>query len=923
MQLLNTFATTKSNLGKPYIDFEYLLQALKVTLEDNGEAYIASQIPLVNEAVNLSPDNITPQHLQLYSLLFQLINLCEINWAVQHRRKIEEARLTDATGLWADTIAKLLAAGKSADEILNALPEVHMEPVLTAHPTEAKRATVLEHYRELYLLLVQRENNMYNRYEMENIRFNIQQTLYRLWKTGEIYLEKPEVEDELRNILYYLVNVFPDVIAVVHRRLLQAADSNGLDVEKMNVRNAFPRISFGDWVGGDRDGHPLVTAEVTHNTLLQLRLNAFVVIKRKMNLLVQRLSFACSMEDILPAARLRMEEMVVEMGERGPEYLQRNDGEAFRQFVNLMIGKLPVDLKRGHATQLSDVQGAYIHSSHLIEDLRLLQKALLQYGAKTTAYDGVVNAIAIVDTFGFHLAALDIRQNSAFHDKAMEELLEAAQADDTRFSEWDEDKRLEFLNKELQSGRPFTTPKAQLNNHARQVMECLRTVENHTAQYGTNCMGSYIVSMTRSLSDLLLVYVLLREAGLVAFTAEGPAARIPVVPLLETIDDLAAGPDILRAFLSHPYTRRTLNYLKTENQQPKLQQQIMVGCSDSNKDGGIMASQWNLYKAQYNLSQVGEEMGINITFFHGKGGSISRGSGPTHYFMDALPYGAVRSSIRLTEQGETIAQKYANKMNAAYNIELLAAGTLRKITMDKGRERTFHPIAPIIEQLATDSKHYYEAMMREEGFIQFFRQATPIDAIETSKIGSRPAKRTGANSISDLRAIPWVFSWSQARYNMTSWFGIGSSFEALLIRDPEAYQRVREALKTDPFLRYVMTNVDTSLSTVDEELMHAYAALVEDVVIRNKFLQIFLNEWNLAKNHMADLIGKPLQERRKNHYHSTQLRAALMRPLHLKQIQLLQKWRREKAEGSAAAEQTQLEIMLTINAIAGAMKSTG
>ena len=195
MQLLNTFATTKSNLGKPYIDFEYLLQALKVTLEDNGEAYIASQIPLVNEAVNLSPDNITPQHLQLYSLLFKLINLCEINWAVQHRRKIEEARLTDATGLWADTIAKLLAAGKSADEILNALPEVHMEPVLTAHPTEAKRATVLEHYRELYLLLVQRENNMYNRYEMENIRFNIQQTLYRLWKTGEIYLEKPEVED--------------------------------------------------------------------------------------------------------------------------------------------------------------------------------------------------------------------------------------------------------------------------------------------------------------------------------------------------------------------------------------------------------------------------------------------------------------------------------------------------------------------------------------------------------------------------------------------------------------------------------------------------------------------------------------------------------------------------------------------------------
>ena len=923
MHLLDTFNTTKENLGKPYIDFEFLLQALKTTLEENGEAAIASQIPLVNDAVGIDPDSITPKHLQLYSLMFQLINLCEINWAVQNRRKVEEAHLSDATGLWADTIAKLLANGKTADEIIAALPEVHVEPVLTAHPTEAKRATVLEHYRELYLLLVQRENNMFNRYEMDNIRFNIQQSLYRLWKTGEIYLEKPEVEDELRNILYYLVNVFPDVIAIVHRRLLQAAASNGLDTYTINIKRAFPRISFGDWVGGDRDGHPLVTAAVTQNTLLQLRLNAFVVIKRKLNLLVQRLSFACNLDEILPAAQVRIAEMVEEMGDRGPEYLHRNDGEAFRQFVNLMIGKLPVDLKRGHATQLSDVQGSYIHSSHLIKDLQLLQEALLEYGAKTTAFDGVVNAIAIVDTFGFHLAALDIRQNSAFHDKAMEELLEASQAEDTRFSAWDEEKRLAFLNRELASGRPFTTPKAQLGQHATQVMECLRTVESHTAQYGTNCMGSYIVSMTRSLSDLLLVYVLLREAGLVAHTPEGMAAKIPVVPLLETIDDLEAGPQILRSFLTHPFTRRTLTFLQTSNQQPRLQQQIMVGYSDSNKDGGIMASQWNLYKAQYNLSQVGEELGIDITFFHGKGGSISRGSGPTHYFMDALPYGAVRSSIRLTEQGETIAQKYANKMNAAYNLELLAAGTLRKIVSDKGRPRSFHPIAPIIEQLAADSKHYYEAMMHEEGFIQFFRQATPIDAIETSKIGSRPAKRTGANSISDLRAIPWVFSWSQARYNMTSWFGIGSAFEALLIRNPEAYSRVREALKTDSFLRYVMTNVDTSLSTVDEELMHAYAGLVDNVSIRNKFLQIFVNEWNLTKSHLADLIGKPLQERRKNHYHSTQLRAALMRPLHLKQIQLLQQWRKEKAEGLATAEQTQIDIMLTINAIAGAMKSTG
>ncbi|MEM6831388.1 MAG: phosphoenolpyruvate carboxylase, partial [Bacteroidota bacterium] len=773
------FKQTQDILGKPYQDLEFLLTALKESLLENDEQEIAERIPFVNDIQHINHEDITPKHLQLYSLLFQLINLCEINGAVQNRRKVEDESLEGVHGLWAHEIGRLKKEGLTDTEIVNALSEVTIEPVLTAHPTEAKRATVLEHYRELYLLMVQRENEMFNRYEIDNIRLNIKQSLYRLWKTGEIYLEKPAVQDELRNVLYYLVNVFPEVISIVNRRLLQAAQFHGLDPKQLRSDLAFPKISFGDWVGGDRDGHPLVTSEVTRQTLLQLRLNAFVVIKRKMNLLVQRLSFACSIEDLPQAASARMQEMIHELGSKGEEYLNRNKGEAFRQFVNLMIGKLPVDMMRGHATQLADVEGAYLHSSQMISDLKLLQEALVAFGATSTAYDNVVNAIMIVQTFGFHLAAVDIRQNSDFHDKAIEQLLEAAKAKETNFSQWDEEKRLQFLNEELQSGRPFTTPKTKLGPNAQTVMDCLRTVENHTSTYGTNCIGSFIVSMTRSLSDLLVVYLLAREAGLVDTTPEGAVCKIPVVPLLETIDDLDAGPEILQAFLTHDFTRRTLEYLKKQNQQEVLKQQVMVGYSDSNKDGGILASQWNLYKAQFKLSKVGEDLGVYITFFHGKGGSISRGSGPTHYFMEALPYGAHRGAIRLTEQGETIAQKYANKVNAAYNLELLAASSLRKMATEKKKERSYHPIADIIEKLATSSKKNYEAMMHEEGFIQFFRQATPIDAIETSKIGSRPAKRTGASTVQDLRAIPWVFSWSQARYNMTSWYGVGSAFEEL------------------------------------------------------------------------------------------------------------------------------------------------
>lgn len=922
MNLTQTFKETHNALGKPYEDLQFLLTALKETLMENGESDIAIQIPWVNDIEEIDPAKLTVKHLQLYSLLFQLVNLTEINGAVQNRRKTEADALDSVHGLWASQIGKLRKRGVDEETIIKTLAEVSIEPVLTAHPTEAKRATVLEHYRELYLLSLKLENKMYNVHELKNIRHNVKQTLFRLWKTEEIYQEKPDVAAELRNILHYLVNVFPEVISLVDRRLLQAVEFHGMDVGKVQVQQAFPKISFGDWVGGDRDGHPLVTAEVTKHTLLQLRLNAFVVIKRKLGDLVQKLSFASSLESLPNPVRDRINEMVGELGHKGPDFLDRNKGEAFRQFINLMIAKLPVDMMRGHATQLANNEGAYIHSHQLIGDLKMLQEALISYGAKSTAYDDVVAALRVVQTFGFHLAALDIRQNSDFHDKAMEQLLEASNSEESGFSTWSEEKRLAFLNKELSSSRPFTSPKSELGPEATTVMECLRTVEEHTAEYGTNCIGSFIVSMTRSLSDLLVVYVLAREAGLTTMTKEGMVSKIPVVPLLETIDDLKAGPEILSSFLDHPFTQRTLKYLQHNADEP-LRQQVMVGYSDSNKDGGILASQWGLYKAQYQLSAVGNERDIKVTFFHGKGGSISRGSGPTHYFVAALSHSALQGAIRLTEQGETIAQKYANKVNAAYNLELLAASALRKTARDAHRERHYHPLADTIEELAESSKKYYEGMMKEEGFMQFFRQATPIDAIETSKIGSRPSKRTGATTIEDLRAIPWVFSWSQARFHMTSWFGFGSALDQLKSTTPAAYDKVKTSLKDDPFLRYVFSNVDTSLAAADEDIMTQYASLVVDEKLREKFLNIYLDELRLCRKYMSDLIGKPFEERRKNHYYSSLLRSSLMEPLHKKQVSLLKKWRTEKAQESPEAEKTQVELMHTINAIAGAMRSTG
>ncbi|SHJ40797.1 Phosphoenolpyruvate carboxylase, type 1 [Reichenbachiella agariperforans] len=918
-------AEVKERLGKPYHDFEFLLECLKDILEQNGEATIAKDIPFINDFPFKSGEEMTSKHVQLYSLVFQLVNMVEVNGAVQNRRRIENEREYHAVhGLFANNIHELLENKVSEADILKQLPETVVEPVLTAHPTEAKRATVLDHHRDLYLLLVNRENRMFSNNELLNIRHNIKLALYRIWKTGEIYLEKPDVTSELRNILHYMVNVFPEVIPVLDRRLIQAWSSCGLDKKSLLENHSFPKISFGNWVGGDRDGHPLVTDSVTAETLQSLRLNAFVVINRKLTTLVKHLSFSHHTKACSQAFQDRMEQMKTELGGHGLESYERNHGECFRQFLNLIMTKMPIALERGHATELIEEEGRYSLAKDMLEDLNLLKKELLAFGAESIAYDDVNLAIRSLETFGFHLAKLDIRQNSDFHDKAIEQLLEAAQISDNKFSEWTEEKRVAFLTKELESSRPFTHQNADLGPNASAVISCYRVVENHVSKYGTEGMGSLIVSMTRSLSDLLAVYLLAREAGLLLNTDKGLVSKLPVVPLLETIEDLQNGPEILEGFLDHPFTKRSLEHLRIEKGLETASQQIMVGYSDSNKDGGIIASQWNLYKAQFMLVELAEKHSVDLLFFHGKGGSISRGSGPTHYFIKALPYGSIKNNIRLTEQGETIAQKYENKVNAEYNLELLVANSLSKSINDNQQDRAYHPLATVLDQLAAGSKAHYEELTHEEGFVQYFRQATPIDAIETSKIGSRPAKRTGANTLDDLRAIPWVFSWSQSRYHMTSWYGVGTSFTNLKKNAPEDYKAFKEAIKDDTFIRYVLTNVDTSLAATDEEIMKEYSELVEDKSLRDKFLNLFLSELKLTRDVLFDLLGEEMHDRRKNHYYSNFLRAPLMKHLHEKQIQLLKLWRKQKGEEKTeAATATQLELMLTINAIASAMRNTG
>jgi phosphoenolpyruvate carboxylase len=918
---MNSFPEVKSKLGKPYFDLEFLLNCLAEVLKENKEEDLIPYVPWINDRLEFSSTVSIKKILHLQALSFQLLNLVEVNGAVQNRRKTEDTEgLQSINGLWSKNLELLKAQGITEDEILKILPEIQIQPVLTAHPTEAKRPVVLGQYRNLYLLMVKRENSMYTHREQEDIRRDIKLSLHRLWLIDDIFLEKPDVKSELSSVIHYLVHVFPLVIPEMDKKLLQSWEEAGFNPANLHRAENFPRISFGDWVGGDRDGHPLVTPEITAYTLQQFRLNALLIIKNKLSDLSERLSFYSDSKSVPEALQKRINDMIIEMGDCTLPVIERYHNEIFRQFVHLIIAKLPFESTSEHGITLKEKTGNYTHSHSLIFDLNILIEALINYGASKMAWEDVRDTVRTVQTFGFHLASLDVRQNSAFHEKALSSLMKLAGLKSHDYIRLTENDRLAFINSELLINRPFNRDSRLLSEEAKSVVDSYLVLEDHIEEYSAEGIGSLIVSMTRSVSDLLMVYLLMREAGLTEFTPGGLAGKLHVVPLFETIDDLENSSFILDKYLSHPVVKNSLFYQQKIHQTDSPTQEVMIGYSDSNKDGGIIASSWNLYKAQKLILEIGQKHGIKIRFFHGKGGTISRGAGPTHWFLKSLPEGSLNGDVKLTEQGETIERKYAHKTNAAYNLELLVAGVTSLTLLQKQSRKNDPDIIGIFEIMSKESLKHYKDLTHNPDFITFLTQATPIDAIESSRIGSRPSRRTGKNSLTDLRAIPWVFSWSQSRFNLTSWYGVGSTLHFLYEHHQEKFNRLSELLHTDPFVRYVLTNIDTSLAATDEAIINLYSGLVEDQLIKENILSKILNELKLTREMMSKLIRRPLQERRSNHYYSTLLRADALENLHINQVQLLKEWRNNESTGKSVIL---INLLKSINAIANAMGNTG
>lgn len=861
-------------------EYAWLVEGLRSMLKQRGER-AAVQL-LDGEVEDLA--HAGAAGIQTLSFVFQFLNLAE-EYSAKRARELREESLGigKETGHWGYYFRLLKERGFTPEAVRQAVDAAHAEIVLTKHPTEAKRWSVLGMHRDINDLLAER-GRARSIVAKSRCERKLGAIVERMWLTGEVNRSKPTLEDELQQVLFYLTETLPEALERVDERFRHAWE---LTWPEFGVcpRGCYPRLSLGSWVGGDRDGHPLVTAQVTQETLAKLEQSGRALVRQNLRRMAPELSFTMGRVAV-------PEEMLEFFAQKG---IEEKGDQPFLAYGKWLVAECDS-----------------LRKSELCKHLERLCQWLSAIGAHNAITKSVEPVVRIVETFGVHLARLDVRQNSSYYERALVQMMEAAGIENAEtFPDWPMERKLLFLDRELSHPRPLTHPSSRLPAEAQEVRATFEVLARHIENKGSDGLGMLVVSMTRSVADLLTVYVLGKEAGLTQFVDGHMRCALSVTPLFETYDDLEAAAGITEAFLEHPVTRASL--AKREGGPRAV---VMLGYSDSNKDSGILASQWALQRAQEALLEVGRRQGVEMTFFHGRGGTVGRGAGPTHRFLEALPGGSLDGGIRMTEQGEVLAQKYGTPSTAAINLELLAAGTVGAKLLYS--ERLGSESRATLEFMVEASRQHYREFLHTEGFIEYYRQATPIDVIEQGRIGSRPARRSGQASLDDLRAIPWVFSWNQSRHYLAGWYGVGTALEGLRSERPEAFAQLRSELQRVPFLRYLVYNTESSLASADPYWIRQYAGLVEDERVREHFLRKVLEEYERTEKALGALFDRPLEERRPRFSFTLAQREDHLKVLHGHHVRLLRE-AREKKYPKALME----ELLLLTNAIANGLRTTG
>ncbi len=863
------------------------------------------------DVASLSPD-LLARALQVQGIWFQLLSIAEQNAAMRRRRQVEADRGHEQLrGTFENVIASAAASGVPFADVRSMLQQLRVRPVITAHPTEAKRVTVLEKHRRIYRRLVELESPRWTPRERRALVDGLRTDIELLWLTGELRLAKPTVPQEVYWGLHFfnetLFEAVPDLMEKVERAVEEYYPGESFQ--------APPFFQFGSWIGGDRDGNPFVTNEVTRTTLLENRLTGVRRYHRRLGDLVRLLSITERAIPPSPRFRQALERELAATGE-AEAIAGRNPGEIFRQYLATMLRRLEVMIRATVRGETRTDSAGYSSADALIADLKLLETELAEAGRGALS-DAIVRPVRReVEAFRFSTVRLDVRENTTKLTAALRALHAAVRdgaeppADAEGWRHWIAGE----LARPLQAGAPLP----ELSKEAAETLGMFALVRQLREEIDREAFGCFILSMTRSASDVLGAYVLAKTAGLFADTAGVESSTLPIVPLFETIDDLQRAPGIMKELLSVPLVRRSVRAQGGV-------QEVMIGYSDSNKDGGFLASNWELYKAQIKLTRVGREAGIPIAFFHGRGGSVSRGGAPTGRAIAAQPAGSIAGRLRITEQGEVVSFKYANRGTAQYQIELLAA-SVAEHTLKSEREEALVPTAEgdeAMEALSGAAMAAYRRLIDDPNLLAYYQSASPLEELTLLNMGSRPARRFGARSLSDLRAIPWVFAWSQNRHFVPGWYGVGSGIQTFLqVRGQRGSTLLGRMYADSRLFRLIVDEVEKTLSYVDLGLARQYAELVPDAAVRNAIFPLIEQEYHRTVEAVLGISGgRELAERFPRFRRKLARRMPTLNQVTRQQIELLRRFR--ESGGDRTQEEQLSALLLSINAIAAGFGATG
>ena len=866
-----------------------------------------------------------------FAILPLLINISEdvdLAYEINHLNNVDG----DYLGKLSSTI-KEVAKNEDAQEILENL---NIVPVLTAHPTQVQRKTMLDLTNHIHALLRQHrdvkaglinENKWYN-----NLRCNIE----IMMQTDMIRDKKLKVTNEITNVMEYYNSSFLQAVPNLVLEYKRLAKEHGLELEQPHP------ITMGMWIGGDRDGNPFVTADTLKRSATiqsEVILNYYI---EKISKLYRHFSLSTSLsntsEAVAEMAALSSDTSVFREKEpyrRAFHYIQ---SKLIQTLVNLkewtMVGETREDryaverlLGASNHQQgpVSDYIGnrisgalkeisakespAYASAQEFKEDLEKIKDSLLENKSEYLISGEFAELLEAIDVFGFYLASIDMRQDSSVHEACVAELLKSAGIND-HYSDLSEDEKCQILLKELlEDPRILSATHADKSELLEKELAIFQTARELKDRLGEEVIRQNIISHATSVSDMLELAVMLKEVGLI----DTEKARVQIVPLFETIEDLDHSEETMRSYLSLPIAKR---WIASKNNY----QEIMLGYSDSNKDGGYLSSCWTLFKAQQQLTAIGDEFGVKITFFHGRGGTVGRGGGPTYEAITSQPLKSINDRIRLTEQGEVIGNKYGNKDAAYYNLEMLVSATInRMIAEQKSPFSMFDRFGEVMDKVVNRSYDIYrDLVFGNEHFYDYFFESSPIKAISSFNIGSRPAARKTITEIGGLRAIPWVFSWSQSRVMFPGWYGVGSSFKEFIDEDLENIETLRYMYKNWPFFQSLLSNVDMVLSKANMDIAFEYAQLCEEEEVRNIY-QIILHEWQLTKDIIL-MIEEQDELLAENPYlkESLDYRMPYFNVLNYIQLELI----RRQRTGQLPADQDKL-IHITINGVATGLRNSG